>query len=82
MGKDSRRDVARQVMGVAGAVFQALAGVFFVVSLSSEPGLDEKGATLIDPCGVRLYRLGANFSLEPGVCCLPGVAFQEGVTLC
>lgn len=51
MGNDVRRDVVRQVVGVAGAVFQALAGVFFVVSLSSAPVVDEKGATLIDPAG-------------------------------
>ena len=51
MGNEVRRDVARQVVSVAGAVFQVLAGVFFVFSLSSGPVVDEKGATLIDPAG-------------------------------
>lgn len=55
MGNGSRLDLARQVANVLGAVFQALAGVFFVVNLSAEPVADEGGATLIDPAGFAFF---------------------------
>jgi hypothetical protein len=51
MGNGARRDLARQAANVAGAVFQALAGVFFVLNLSTQPVVDEVGSTLIDPAG-------------------------------
>lgn len=55
MGNGTRRDLARQAATVAGAVFQAAAGVFFVLNLSADPVADGRGATLIDPAGYAFF---------------------------
>ena len=55
MHNGTKRDLARQVANVAGAVFQALAGVFFVLNLSSEPVAGGGGSTLIDPAGFAFF---------------------------
>jgi hypothetical protein len=55
MHNGTKRDLARQVANVVGAVFQALAGVFFVLNLSSEPVAGEGGSTLIDPAGFAFF---------------------------
>jgi hypothetical protein len=55
MGNGTRRDLARQAANAGGAVFQALAGVFFVLNLSSEPVDGGSGATLIDPAGYAFF---------------------------
>lgn len=43
MSATGRRDAARQAANVVGAVFQTVAGVFFVANLSSEPVVDGRG---------------------------------------
>ena len=48
-------NVARQLANVVGAIFQALAGVYFVVNLSAEPVADESGATPIDPAAYAFF---------------------------
>lgn len=55
MGNSTKWDLTRQAANVAGAVFQALAGVFFVLNLSTDPVADERGATLIDPAGYAFF---------------------------
>jgi len=55
MGNGAKRDLARQAANAAGAVFQALAGVFFVLNLSSEPVAGGGGSTLIDPAGFAFF---------------------------
>jgi len=45
----------RRAAVVVGALFQALAGVFFVANLSAEPVADQRGATLIDPAGYAFF---------------------------
>src|SRR4028119_697899 len=55
MDNGTKQDLARQVANVAGAVFQALAGMFFVLNLSTEPVASEGGSTLIDPAGFAFF---------------------------
>ena len=55
MGNGAKRDLARQVANVTGAIFQALAGVFFGLNLSTEPVAGEGGSTHIDPAGFAFF---------------------------
>ena len=76
MSNGTGRDLARQAANVGAAVFQALAGVFFVFNRSSEPVDGGSGATLIDPAGYAFFVWAPILLLSLALRGLPGAALQ------